>query len=425
MRVLLIGGGGREHAIAWKLTKSKLLSKLYCIPGNAGIEKIAEVDNIPLTPPFDELRKWIREHCIDIVVVGPEKPLVDGINDYLTKDGVFVFGPDKSGALIEGSKSFAKKIMEKYHIPTAKYREFDNFKDAFEYVKSNDFPQVIKADGLAAGKGVSIVYDMDSAEKSLRKIMIENVFNMKNPKVVIEEFLKGIEASVLAITDGETILPFIPSQDHKPIYDGDKGPNTGGMGAYAPIPFIDKFMLSEIMEKILKPTILGLKNEGIIYKGVLYAGLMLTTEGPKVVEFNCRFGDPETQVVLPLLKNDLLELILAVKNDKLSRYKIENYEKFATCVILASKGYPGKYEKGKVIKNMEKIKDENVIIFHSGTVWKEGKLLTNGGRVLGITGIANSLAESINKAYEVAEVIDFENKYYRTDIGHKGLKYNF
>lgn len=421
MNVLVIGSGGREHAMVWKVLQSPMVEQVFCAGENGGIEKIAQMVQLDVTPPFSDVLSFVKEQNIQLVLVGPELPLVFGLVDVLEAEGVNVFGPCKKAADLEGSKVFAKKLMKKYAIPTAGYEEFNDYENAKAYCADQSCPIVIKADGLAAGKGVIIAMDQHQADEALKQILVENVFSMDVPKVIVEEFLQGQEASILAITDGKTILPLIPSQDHKRIFNDDKGPNTGGMGAYAPVPAVTDDMVEEVMQKILRPTVDGLKADGIAYKGVLYAGLMLTEDGPKVIEFNCRFGDPETQVVLPLLKNDLVELAMAASNGTLDQHEIENYDGAAMTVVLSSGGYPASYEKGKVINGIDKISDDRVVVFHSGTKNIDGKLVTNGGRVLAVTILRDSLKLCIEEVYPVIDHIEFDQMHFRTDIGQKAF----
>ena len=423
-KLLVIGSGGREDCLVWKILQSPQTKEVYCCPGNAGIAKRAKCVNIDFSSSFDPLIKFAREKNIDMTVVGPEAPLVDGIVDAFEENGLKIFGPKKEAAMLEGSKSFAKEIMNSANIPTAKAEIFDNKNDALKFIKSLTPPIVIKADGLSAGKGVSINKNIEEARTLLSSIFDEKVFGDAGKKVIIEEFLSGEEASVLAFVDGNTILPLDSSQDHKPIYDGDKGPNTGGMGAYSPAPIVDNNMLNEIQKTIFEPIINELKKRVIIYKGILYAGIMVTKDGPKVLEFNCRFGDPEMQAVLPRLENDIVELFEATINNKLSSIELKWKEEWAVCVIAASDGYPGKYEKGKVINNLELIKENNeTIIFYAGVAEKDKKLITNGGRVLGLTTLDILLSDAIKKNYEYLKRIHFDGIYYRRDIGYRALKF--
>lgn len=422
MDILVVGSGGREHAICWALSKSKRQPKLYCAPGNAGIAQLAECVDI-MSDDISSLVKWANEHEPNLVVIGPEVPLCMGLADELIKEGFQVFGPTKDGAQMEGSKDFAKKILLDNHIPTAKAGTFTDHKKALAYVRSQGAPIVIKADGLAAGKGVSVCETLAQAETALDEAMKEKIFGDAGSKVVIEEFLEGEEASILAFVDGETIIPMVSAQDHKRVFDGDKGPNTGGMGAYSPAPVVTDKLNSEILETILKPTVDALKKMGIVYKGVLYAGLMITRDGPKVIEYNCRFGDPETQVVLPRLKTDFVNVCMAVAQGKLSHLKIEWDERPAACVVMASHGYPGSYTKGKVVQGLEKAaQNPDTYVFHAGTAQQDGKVTTSGGRVLCVTGLGHNIEEALQKAYETVSQIHFEGAQFRKDIGWRALK---
>jgi phosphoribosylamine--glycine ligase len=420
--ILVVGSGGREHAICWALSKSKRKPKLYCAPGNAGIAQLAECLDI-LADDIPALVKWANEHDPNLIVIGPEVPLCMGLADELLKEGFQVFGPTKDGAQMEGSKDFTKKILLENNIPTAKAQTFTDYKKALAYLRSQGAPIVIKADGLAAGKGVTVCETLPQAEVALEESMRRKIFGEAGSKVVIEEFLEGEEASILAFVDGETIVPMVSAQDHKRVFDGDQGPNTGGMGAYSPAPVVTEDLNLEILEKILKPTVAALKGMGITYKGVLYAGLMLTKEGPKVIEYNCRFGDPETQVVLPRLKTDFVNICMAVAQGKLSHLKIEWDESPAACVVMASKGYPGSYPKGIVIEGLEKaVQNPDTYVFHAGTAQEGGKVVTSGGRVLCVTGVGKTIQEALEKAYRTVSSIRFEGAHYRKDIAWRALK---
>jgi len=422
MKVLVIGGGGREHALVWKITQSPKVSKIYCAPGNAGISQLAQridinADNI------EGLVDFAQKEKIDLTVVGPELALSKGIVNEFNRKGLRIFGPSKKATEIESSKVFSKYLMKKYNIPTANYQVFQNSEKAFDYIKQQTFPLVIKADGLAAGKGVFIVKDLVQARDALDALMEEKKFGEAGRQVVIEEFLEGEEVSILAFCDGKTVVPMVSSQDHKKIFDNDRGPNTGGMGAYSPVPFCNHKSEEMVLQKILIPVIKGLQKEDREYKGVIYAGLVLTKEGPKVLEFNARFGDPETQAVLPRLETDLIEILLAVVEGNLSKVNIKWKDKAAVCVILASGGYPGKYQKGKVIYGFEKLENKkDIIVFHAGTKLQEGKIVTAGGRVLGVTAWDDTISKAKDKAYEGVEKIYFENMYYRKDIASKAIK---
>ncbi len=423
MNVLVLGSGGREHAIAYKISKSSLVDNLYWTPGNGATEEIAENPGISLDD-FDALANFAKENKIGLTVVGPEAPLVKGISNFFNEKGLKIFGPESNGAMIEGSKIFAKQIMKEAGIPTAEYRDFYDLESAKKYLKTAEPPFVIKADGLAAGKGVVISNSIEEANRVLEDMFVKKIFGDSGTKVVIESFLKGEEATVLALFDGESIVPLISSQDHKPVFDGDKGPNTGGMGAIAPAPVITEDIMNKVITRILEPLNNALKKRGIEYKGVVYAGLMIVQDDPYVVEFNCRFGDPETEAVLPLLKSDFLELLLNTVEGKLSEVKLEWNDGYCCDVVLCSGGYPGKYEKGKEIRGLESLKNiEDLFIFHAGTVKKDEKLFTNGGRVLNIAAVDKTLKSAVNKAYSYINSISFEGMHYRKDIGYRGLKH--
>ena len=419
MNVLLIGGGGREHALAWKVSQSPLLEKFFAIPGSPGIADFAECVGGISIEDNAALVNFAKDNAIDLVVVGPEAPLVNGLVDELNGAGIKAFGPTKIAAQIEGSKIFAKRLMKKYSIPTAAFEVFDKPDDAKEYIRKQGAPIVIKADGLAAGKGVIVAQTLDEALNAVDEM---KTFGAAGNKIVVEEFMDGEEASVLALTDGEKIIPLIAAQDHKRVDDGDKGLNTGGMGAYAPAPIVDATIAAQVEEKILKPTINALKAEGITYRGCLYAGLMIQGGVAKVVEFNCRFGDPETQVVLPLMESDLLELMDACASGKLSDKNISWSKDSAVCVIMASGGYPKAYKKNLPIDGVTKAKSLGAMIFHAGTKLKDGELVTSGGRVLGVTMTAPTLREAVDKVYRCVEVIHFDGVHYRRDIAARALK---
>jgi phosphoribosylamine--glycine ligase len=419
MRILVIGRGGREHAIVWALSKSPKISKLYCAPGNGGIAALAEC--VPIQElQFEEISVFAKQQQIDLVMVAPEDPLSAGLVDYLEEQDILAFGPRANAAIIEGSKIFTKDLLKKYKIPTAAYESFDTYEPALAYLRSQSIPIVLKADGLAAGKGVTVAHSLEEAEKALRDIMVDQIFGDSGAKVVIEEFLQGQEMSLLAFVDGTTVRPMVPSQDHKPIYDNDEGPNTGGMGTYSPLPHIPEAVVLEAIETIVRPTAEAMVKEGRPFKGVLYAGLILTPQGTKTIEFNARFGDPETQVILPRLKTDLLDIFLAVVNGTLAEQPIEWSDEAAVCVIVASGGYPGSYAKGLPITGLDQVKDS--LVFHAGTALKDNRIVTNGGRVLGITGLGKDIIDARNKAYADAERISFEGKHYRTDIAMKALR---
>ena len=419
MNVLLIGGGGREHALAWKISQSPKLEKFFAIPGSPGIANFAECFGNISIEDNAALVTFAQEKNIDLVVVGPEAPLVNGLVDALNAAGIKAFGPRKVAANIEGSKIFAKSLMKKYGIPTADFGIFYNPEDARNYIRKKGAPIVIKANGLAAGKGVIVAQTLDEALSAVDEM---RNFGDAGNKIIVEDFMDGEEASVLALTDGEKIIPLIAAQDHKRVDDGDKGLNTGGMGAYAPAPIVDEKLAAQIEEKILKPTIAALKAEGIIYRGCLYAGLMIADGVAKVVEFNCRFGDPETQVILPLMESDLLELMNACAEGNLSDAKISWSKDSAVCVIMASGGYPKSYKKNLPIDGVTKAKALGAMIFHAGTKIKDGELVTSGGRVLGVTTTAPTLREAVDKVYKCVEVINFAGVHYRRDIAARALK---
>ena len=417
MKVMVIGGGGREHAIIKKLKESKEITELYALPGNGGIADDAVCVNIGATDIAAQV-KFAAENKIDYAVVAPDDPLCLGAVDELTKAGIPCFGPDKKAAIIEGSKVFSKNLMKKYGIPSAAYEVFDNPESALSYLETAPLPAVIKADGLALGKGVIIAETREAAKRAVRDIMEDKVFGKSGEKIVIEEFLTGPEVSVLSFTDGETVVPMVSSMDHKRALDGDKGLNTGGMGTIAPNPYYTPEIAKQCMEKIFLPTVNAMNAEGRTFKGCLYFGLMLTADGPKVIEYNCRFGDPETQVVLPLLESDLFTVMRAVTNGTLKETEVRFKNGAAACVIIASGGYPVSYRKGFEIKMDESVKDS---VYVAGAEIKDGRLVTSGGRVLGVTATALTLKEAICAAYEKAEKISFENAFYRKDIGLKAL----
>lgn len=419
MKVLVVGGGGREHAIVWKLSQSPKIKKLYCAPGNPGIAELAECVSIAVSE-IEKLADFAKNEQIDLTFVGPEEPLSLGIVNYFKEQGLAVYGPSKEAALIEGSKAFAKELMIKYQIPTAKYAAFTNYEEALDYVRSEGAPIVIKADGLAAGKGVVVAKSLEEAEDALKSMMKDVTFGAAGVRVVIEEFLEGEEMTLLSFVNGSTVKPMVPSQDHKPVYDGDKGPNTGGMGTYAPLPHIDSSMTERIIETIVQPTAEAMVAEGVPYEGILYTGLMLTKEGPKVIEYNARLGDPETQVVLPLLETDLVDIVTASLTGELENIEVKWKDKAAVCVIMSSAGYPGPYEKGEVIYGLDQVVNPS-IIFHAGTAEKDGEIITSGGRVLGVTAVGETLKEARELAYQSVEKVSFNGAHYRTDIGSKAF----
>lgn len=418
MNILVIGSGGREHAIVKKISESKRVSKIYCAPGNGGISDIAECAPIKVME-FDKLIDFAKEKSIDLTVVGPDDPLVYGISDAFKAAGLKVFGPTKDGAQIEGSKVFSKELMKKYNIPTAKYEVFENYDEALSYIeKENSYPAVIKAEGLALGKGVIIAKDLDEAKTALNEIMVDKVFGDSGNRVVIEEFLTGPEISVLSFCDGETIVPMVSAQDHKRAYDNDEGPNTGGMGTFSPSRIYNKELQEECMNNIFLPTVNALRSEGIIYKGVIFFGLMSTKNGVKVIEYNARFGDPETQVVLPRLKTDIVDIFEAVCDGTLKNVNVEWEDNACVCVVEASGGYPKKYQTGYEIEGLDNVSD-NIFVYHAGTKKEDGKYITAGGRVLGITAKSRDLDTAISDAYKAVKNIGFTDVHYRKDIGVK------
>lgn len=417
MKVMVVGGGGREHAIIKKLKGSDKISEIYALPGNGGIAKDAVCVDVKATDLEGQV-KFAVENDIDFAVVAPDDPLVLGLVDKLEEKGIKCFGPNKRAAIIEGSKVFSKNLMKKYNIPTAQYEVFDNAEDALEYIKTAPIPTVIKADGLALGKGVIIADTREKAVEGIKSIMEDKVFGESGNKIVIEEFLEGPEVSVLSFTDGKTIVPMISSMDHKRALDDDKGLNTGGMGTIAPNPYYTEDVAKECMEKIFLPTIDAMNKEGRSFSGCLYFGLMITKNGVKVIEYNCRFGDPETQVVLPLLESDLFDIMLKIADKQLDKADVRFSSKSACCVVMASNGYPKKYETGK-----ELTIPENKNIFVAGAKKSGEKLLTAGGRVLGVTEIADTLEEAIKKSYETVTTVHFDNAFYRKDIGKRALEY--
>jgi len=422
MKILVIGGGGREHGLVWKIAQSPAVKKIYCAPGNAGIARQAECLSIS-AEDVKSLAAWAQKEKIDLTVVGPEAPLTMGIVDAFEARGLRIFGASQKAAEIEGSKFFAKDLMKKYGIPSGDFQAFEDYGAAVGYVKKAGTPIVVKADGLASGKGVILCHTLEEALAALHLIMVKKAFGVAGRRVVVEEFLQGEEASFLAFTDGETVLPLPTSQDHKAIFDHDLGPNTGGMGAYSPAPVVSDQVHRQVMEQIMIPTVRAMAQEGRKYRGVLYAGLMIKDEKAKVLEFNARFGDPETQPLLMRMKGDLVPVLKATIDGSLSSLTVELDERPAVCVVMASKGYPGPYEKGKVISGLEEAaKIGDSFVFHAGTAFKEGKIVTNGGRVLGVTAIARGIEEAIGLAYEAVEKISWDGVYYRKDIGQKTLK---
>ena len=418
MDILVVGGGGREHAIVRKLKESPRCGKLYCTPGNGGISRDAVCFDVAATdiPGVVSLAKELQ---VDLVFVAPDDPLVAGMVDALEAEGIPAFGPAANAAILEGSKVFSKDLMKKYHIPTARYEVFDDPRKALEYIRKTDrYPAVVKADGLALGKGVILCDDYAQAKQAVRDIMEDRVFGASGSRVVVEEFLTGPEVSVLAFTDGKTVVPMVSAKDHKRAFDGDMGPNTGGMGTVSPNPFYTHEHAAYCMEHIFQPTVDAMAKEGRPFKGCLFFGLMLTPDGPKVIEYNCRFGDPETQVVLPRLKTDLLDILDAIRNEKLSDLPIEWWEDACACVVMASGGYPASYKKGIEIHGLDSNGQRNdAVVYHAGTKWEHNRFYTNGGRVLGVTAKAAALDEALDKAYEAVGHITFENAHFRKDIG--------
>jgi phosphoribosylamine---glycine ligase len=421
MKVLVVGGGGREHALVWKLARSPKVSEIYCAPGNAGIAGMAKIAPIQ-AGAIEELCAFALKQKIDLTVVGPEDPLTKGITDLFGSKGLTIFGPSRKAAEIEGSKAFAKAVMKKYHVPTAEYEVFDRPTEAETYIRKVGAPIVVKADGLAAGKGVILCKSVEEAILWVRRILLEGAFGEAGRKVVVEEYLVGEEASFIALTDGKAILPLASSQDHKAVFDGDEGPNTGGMGAYSPAPVVTDEVHQRIMERVLRPLVQGLGEEGRPYKGALYAGVMIHNGHPRVLEFNARFGDPETQPVLMRMKGDLVPLLEACINGTLSGCSIEWDTRPAVCVVVVSKGYPGDYEKGKAISGLEEVsRMADVVVFHAGTAIKENNIVTAGGRVLGVTALGDDIPRAIGNAYGAVRKISWDGVHFRTDIGKKAL----
>jgi phosphoribosylamine--glycine ligase len=426
VNVLVIGSGGREHALVWKLRQSPGVKALYCAPGNAGIAQQAELVPLKATD-VEGLARFAEENRIDLTVVGPEQPLVLGIVDRFERSGLRIFGPSKAAARLEGSKTFAKEFMARYAIPTAGFRSFSlaQKEEAERYVNEVDAPVVVKADGLAAGKGVVVCESREAALVALREMMVKKTFGAAGENVVIEECLIGEEASVFAVTDGEKFVSLTPAQDHKRILDGDRGKNTGGMGAYAPAPVVTKEIRKRIEEEIIRPALKGMRSSGTPYRGCLYCGLMMTTAGPKVIEFNCRFGDPETQVVVPLIDGDFAALLMSAAEGRLDVRSVKHHAASAVCVVMASPGYPDEYATGKEVRGLESVKPEDgTVVFHAGTRPDGEKVLTSGGRVLGVTAIGydDDLKGTIDAAYRAVGKITFDGAYYRSDIGQKALR---
>ncbi len=421
MNVLIIGSGGREHAISWTISNSPKLTKLYAAPGNAGIAEMAIC--LPISVEDNKaILRAVHDHSIDFVIIGPEVPLVNGLTDLLQKNGIAVFGPTKAAAQIEGSKGFMKDLCARANIPTARYARFTDIEQAKAYVEQHGAPIVVKADGLAAGKGVTVAMTKEEALAAINAAMLDKAFGAAGASLVIEEYMEGEEASFFALVDGETAIPFAHAQDHKRAYDGDKGPNTGGMGAYSPAPIITDAMQDTIMQTIVLPTAKQMAKDGTPFRGVLFAGLMLTKEGPKLIEYNARFGDPETQAMLPRLKSDLLDVLHKTALSRLNEVTLEWHNCAALCVVMAAKGYPGTYEKNTHIHGLDKVMDfPNVVVFHAGTINNNGAILANGGRVLGVTGFSETLKDAQHYAYKAVDGIDWPEGFCRRDIGWRAL----
>jgi phosphoribosylamine--glycine ligase len=423
MRILVIGSGGREHALVWKIVQSQLCDKIFCAPGNAGIAQIAECVDISADNIL-ALLKFAKKEKIGLTVVGPEIALADGIVDLFCENNLRIFGPNKAAARLEASKVFSKELMAKYKVPTARFKVFDSPDAAKKYIRLNGAPCVVKADGLAAGKGVVVAKAVDEAEQAVVSMMQEKIFSEAGIKIIIEECLEGQEASIMVITDSKEVIVLASAQDHKRVFDHDHGPNTGGMGAYSPASIVTADILKEVMDKIIYRTIDGLVKEGIEFRGVLYAGVILTKDGPKALEFNVRFGDPETQAILPRLKSDLLEIMLATSEGKLSKIKSLEWDKRScVCVVCAALGYPGNYTKDNEISGLDAVKKiDGLVVFHAGTRKTGNTILTSGGRVLGVTGLGDSIKEAVTNTYAGVEKINFAGKHFRRDIGNKVFK---
>ena len=424
MKVMLIGSGGREHALAWKLSQDTTVEHIYCLPGNPGISTVSKCENVPFDiGDLNGLADFAEQHQIDLTVVGPEAPLVAGIADVFFERKLAVFGPSKLAAQLEGSKSFSKELMAKYNIPTAFFKICNTSAEAKSFIRTKGAPIVVKADGLAAGKGVVVAMTLDEAFAAVDMMMGDKKFGEAGARVVVEEFMPGEEASLLAFTDGKTVVPMVAAQDHKRIYDNDRGPNTGGMGAYAPAPVVTEAIRQQVLDKILQPVVDAMRNEGMPYVGCLYAGLMINNGIAKVVEFNCRFGDPETQAVLPLLNGNLAQIMLACAEGNLKPEMVKWHDGAAVCVVMASGGYPESFEKGKIIKGLADAKKVlSAEVFHAGTKQNGNDIVTNGGRVLGVTAMGKTICEAKDNAYEAVALIDFEKKYFRKDIAWRALK---
>ena len=422
MKILVVGGGGREHTLVWKIRQSPEVDEIYCAPGNAGIA--AQAECLPIAAgDIGKLKEFALEKGVDLTVVGPEAPLVDGIVSEFESAGLRIFGATREAARLEGSKIFAKEIMSAKNVPTGDFRVFTDAEEALKYLQSVEPPIVVKADGLAAGKGVMIARDRQTAEKAVKRCMVERAFGAAGDKILIEEYLEGEEASILAFTDGETVVPMASSQDHKPVYDNDEGPNTGGMGAYSPAPVVSAEVETEIYERVMVPVVEAMAEAGIPYKGVLYAGLIFTKRGMMVLEFNARFGDPETQVILPRLKSDIVPVLMACTEEgELAKQKLEWLPDACVTVVMASGGYPGSYEKGFPIEGLDEAESrDGVTVFHAGTALSDSRVVTAGGRVIGVTALGSNIPSAIEKAYEAVGKIHWEGVHYRSDIGAKAL----
>lgn len=421
MKVLVVGGGGREHALCWKIAQSPLVEQLYCAPGNPGIADVAECVHIG-ADEIDALCEFASAEKIDLTVVGPEVPLTEGIVDTFQAAGLDIFGPNKAAAQVEGSKGFSKDLMARHNIPTAAYRSFTDHAEAVAYIKEQGAPIVVKADGLAAGKGVIVAMTEEQAIAGVDDIMLDKVFGTAGASVVIEEFMDGEEASFFAFTDGKNILPLASSQDHKRVSDNDEGPNTGGMGAYSPAPVVTDDLYDVIVDTVVRPTIDGMAQDGCPYSGILYVGLMIKDGQPRVVEYNARFGDPEAQPLLMRMKSDIVPVLQACARGELGQEKIEWHDKAAVCVVMASGGYPSSFEKGRPISGLGAAAEiDDLVVFHAGTSFNDGEIVNNGGRVLGVTGLGSTVREAIDKAYQGVSVVDWQDVHYRKDIGARAL----
>ena len=421
MQILVVGSGGREHALVWKLKTSPLVRQIFVAPGNAGIGLMADTVNIKIDD-LDGLARFASEKHIDLTVVGPELPLTLGIVDLFESKGLRIFGPSKKAAEIEGSKAFAKEFMRKYHIPTASFKTFDDKNEALSFARTAAYPLFIKASGLASGKGAIRAGFAEEGSRVIQQLMEEKIFGDAGSRIIVEDCLTGQEVTVMAFTDGKTILPMLPSQDHKAIFDGDQGPNTGGMGAYCPTPIVNEQVMQTIREQILEPAIYGLEREGRRYRGILYAGVMITPVGPKVIEFNCRFGDPETQAVLPLLKSDLADIFIAIIDGNLNLVEPIWKEGAAVCVVMTSRGYPGRPEVGKKITGIRTYRENHAYLFHAGTRKEGANWVTDGGRVLGVTAVHQDIRTAVKAAYDTIENIHFEGAHCRRDIAYQAFK---